>query len=271
MPEADHTLSTTRITLPDKILPDFERADHHRVRPEAPHWPLVAMLVLTQLSAGAFFCLSFLAGAGHKAAAAAVLVAFLSLAASTLHLARPIYAWRALKMWRRSWLSREVLLFSLFAGAAAGSAMAPRLSILAAVLGFGGVTASAWIYLVPARPAWNSKHTLIDFYLTALLLGPQFLSVLGIRTPVTPVVLAGGTQLLNQVIKLLTLAASDEFELRASARLLTQNLPSALLTRFGPLIAGYRCSVGRWVRSRWRSQANFCRAISSLSRTTFAI
>jgi len=238
MPEADHTLSTTRITLPDRILPDFERADHHRVRPEAPHWPLVAMLVLTQLSAGAFLYLSFVPGSRHRAAVAAVLVAFLSLAASTLHLGRPIYAWRALKMWRRSWLSREVLLFSLFAGAAAGSAMAPRLSILAAVLGFVGVTASACIYLVPARPAWNKKFTLIDFYLTALLLGPQFLSVLGIRTPVAPVVLAGGAQLLNQVVKLLALAASDEFELRASARLLTQDLRSALATRFGLLIAG---------------------------------
>ncbi len=33
---------------------------------------------------------------------------------SVLHLGRPAYAWRALKMWRRSWLSREVLLFGLF-------------------------------------------------------------------------------------------------------------------------------------------------------------
>jgi DMSO reductase anchor subunit len=196
------------------------------------------MLVLTQLSAGAFLYLSFVAGARHRAALAAVLVAFLSLGASTLHLGRPIYAWRALKMWRRSWLSREVLLFSLFACAAAGSAMAPRLSILAAVLGLGGVTASAWIYLVPARPAWNSKHTLIDFYLTALLLGPQLLSVLGIGAPMVAIVLAGAAQLLNQVVKLLALAASDEFELRASARLLTQDLRSSLLMRFSLLIAG---------------------------------
>ena len=238
MPAPDHTLSTTRITLPDKILPDFERGDNHRVRPEEPHLPLVAMLVLTQLSAGAFLYLSFVPGARHRAAVAALLVAFLSLAASTLHLGRPIYAWRALKMWRRSWLSREVLLFSLFAGAAAGSAMAPRLSILAAVLGFAGVTASAWIYLVPARPAWNNKRTLVEFYLTALLLGPMFLSMLGIRTPVMAAVLAGTAQLLNQILKLLMSAASDEFELRASARLLTQDLRNVLLVRFGLLIAG---------------------------------
>jgi formate dehydrogenase iron-sulfur subunit len=51
MPSADHTISTTRITLPEKISPALERADYHRVRPEDPHLPLVAMLVLTQLSA----------------------------------------------------------------------------------------------------------------------------------------------------------------------------------------------------------------------------
>lgn len=238
IPDAEYSLSTTRITLPDEMQPDFERGDHHRVRPAEPHWPLVVMLVLTQLSAGAFCFLSFVTGPRNKAALAAVLIALLSLGASTLHLGRPIYAWRALKMWRRSWLSREVLLFSLFAGAATGAAMAPRLSILGAALGLAAVTASARIYLVPARPAWNSKHTLVDFYLTGLLLGPLFLSALGIRVPLPAIVVAGAAQLLNQIVKLLSLAASDEFELRASVRLLTQDLRHVLITRLVLGIAG---------------------------------
>jgi ferredoxin len=133
MPPAQHTLSTTRITLPDGILPSFERADDHRVRPEQPHLPLVAMLTPTQLSAGAFLYLSLARAAGRNAAMAAALVALVSLAASTLHLGRPIHAWRALQMWRRSWLSREVLLFSLFAGVAAISPVFPVASIAAAV------------------------------------------------------------------------------------------------------------------------------------------
>jgi ferredoxin len=133
MPLAQHTLSTTRITLPDGILPSFERADDHRVRPEQPHLPLVAMLTPTQLSAGAFLYLSLARAAGRNAAMAAALVALVSLAASTLHLGRPIHAWRALQMWRRSWLSREVLLFSLFAGVAAISPVFPVASIAAAV------------------------------------------------------------------------------------------------------------------------------------------
>jgi DMSO reductase iron-sulfur subunit len=238
MPPAEHTISTTRITLPEKAMPGFERADHHRVRPEDPHWPLVAMLVLTQLSAGAFLYLSAAAGARQHGAIAALVVACISLGASTLHLGRPIHAWRALKMWRRSWLSREVLLFSMFAAAAVASAAAPGLSPVAAILGFAGVTASAFIYRVPARPAWNRKGTLIDFYLTGMLLGPLFLGLIGIASPPAAVAAAGAAQLLNQLLKLLALAGSDEFELRASARLLTGELRNLLLARIGLLLAG---------------------------------
>jgi DMSO reductase iron-sulfur subunit len=233
LPPAEHTISTTRVTLPMKSPAAFERADHHRVRPEDPHLPLVAMLTLTQLAAGAFLYLSIL-GARKSATIAALLVAFLALSASTLHLGRPIHAMRALRMWRRSWLSREVLLFTLFAGAATIPGLAP----LAATLGFAGVTASAWIYLVPARPAWNTKFTVADFYLTALLLGPLFLAAIGIPVPRAAVIAAAAGQLLVQVVRLLVLSASEEFELRASARLLSIDLRRPLVARFALLIGG---------------------------------
>jgi DMSO reductase iron-sulfur subunit len=232
LPPAEHTISTTRVTLPAKSPASFQRADHHRVRPEDPHLPLVTMLVLTQLAAGALLYLSIL-GARRTATFAALVVAFLALSASTLHLGRPIHAMRALRMWRRSWLSREVLLFTLFAG----TATIPGLAPLAAALGFAGVTASAWIYLVPARPAWNTKITVADFYLTALLLGPLFLAALGIPVPRAAIFAAAAAQLLVQVVRLLVLSASEQFELRASARLLTSDLRNLLMARFALLVA----------------------------------
>jgi len=82
---------------------------------------------LTQLAAGGFLVLwlgdvlaSFLSflrplqnflgfGAGGMLAVTAI-----ALLASTFHLGRPLYAYKALKMWKRSWLSREVLLFTVF-------------------------------------------------------------------------------------------------------------------------------------------------------------
>jgi DMSO reductase anchor subunit len=193
----------------------LERADYHRVRPEQPHLPLVAMLVLTQLSVGAFAYLAVLKTTDRAPVLAALLVAFLSLGASTLHLGRPVYAFRALRMWRRSWLSREVLLLSLFAGAAAVSVFVPGLVPAAALLGAAGITASSFIYLVPARPAWNQKSTLVDFYLTALLLGPLFLATAGVAMPRLSICAAAAAQLLNHLLRFLRMAASDEFELHA--------------------------------------------------------
>ena len=52
------------------------------------------------------------------AAIGSLTVGGLALGASTMHLGRPIHAYRALKMWKRSWLSREVLMFSAFSGMA---------------------------------------------------------------------------------------------------------------------------------------------------------
>ncbi|HLK49542.1 MAG TPA: DmsC/YnfH family molybdoenzyme membrane anchor subunit [Bryobacteraceae bacterium] len=240
MPAAEYTVSTTRITLPEKLAATMEKADYHRVRPEHPHIPLVFMLVFTQLAVGAFLCLPIFGITGFAAVAAPLAVALLSLSSSMLHLGRPIHAYRAIKMWRRSWLSREVLAFSLFAGAAALCAVLPwrALTAAAALLGLAGITASACIYLVPARPAWNSKHTLADFHLTAWLLGPLFMAALGAPIPPVLTLAAASTQLLNLVTRLIGLSSSEEFELRASARLLGNDLKHRLTLRIALLIAG---------------------------------
>jgi DMSO reductase anchor subunit len=141
-------------------------------------------------------------------------------------------------MWRRSWLSREVLLFGLFSGAVAASVAWPALSPVAALLGLAGVTASAFIYLAPARPAWNSKTTVADFHLTALLLGPLFLATLGARIPPLAICVAASAQLLNHLLKFALLSATEDFELRASARLLVHDLRTPFFARFALLIAG---------------------------------
>ncbi len=107
-----------------------------------------------------------------------------------------------------------------------------------ALVGLAGVTASAYIYLVPARPAWNSKHTLLDFHLTALLLGPLFLAAMGAPIPPAFLVAAASTQLLNLLARFIEFTCSDEFELRATARLLGNDLKSMLLARVAFLITG---------------------------------
>ena len=185
LPAGDSSLSATRITLPDSLPPNAKPRDITHVKPEHPHWPLVVMTVLTQMSVGAFttIWLLQLLGASSRlgiAALASLLVGALALGASTLHLGRPIHAYRALRMWRRSWLSREVLLFSSFSGIAtmyaaalwSGGVPAPvttAVGALTVALGIAGVTASACIYRVPSRPAWNTRYTLVQFNLTAAI------------------------------------------------------------------------------------------------------
>lgn len=254
LPSADDSLSSTRLTLPDKLPSDTKKADFWRVRPEHPHWPLVVMTVLTQLSVGAFasIWLSELLGASARlgiAALGSLAVGMLALGASTMHLGRPIHAYRALKMWKRSWLSREVLMFGCFSGAAAlyagslriGFRLGSELGGLTILLGAAGITASACIYLVGARPAWNTKHTVAEFFLTGMLLGPLFAASIGVGASrlLTWIALgAASLQLLNQAGKFLRLTASDSFELQASAKLLSTVLASRFLARAALLLAG---------------------------------
>jgi len=254
LPSADDSLSTTRITLPPSLPPDTRKVDLNRVRPEHPHWPLVFMTVLTQLSVGAFSAIWLLQVLGQQerlniAALVSLAVGGLALGASTMHLGRPIHAYRVLKMWKRSWLSREVLLFGLFAKIAfayaallwlglPGSRFAGAATVLA---GVAGVTASASIYLVRPRPAWRSKHTIAEFYLAGALLGPLLAANIGLGAREWLVLAAAGAaglQLLNLLVKFLWLVGSDVFELKASARLLSAQLRTLLLLRSTLLVVG---------------------------------
>ncbi|MBI4905851.1 MAG: dimethyl sulfoxide reductase anchor subunit [Acidobacteria bacterium] len=247
LPSADDSISTTRITLPDNLPPDTGRVDTQRIDPEHPHWPLVFMLVLTQLSVGAFGVIWILdalraGGSLTLAALGSLCLAAISLAASTLHLGRPVYAWRALKGLRRSWLSREVLTLSLFAGSAGAFAATllfdlPARSLVGAftlLAGLAGLTCSARIYMVKARPAWFATYTMAEFFSTAVLLGPLFICAWNITTaPWLPFAAAigGSAQLLTQLCKYLWLSRSDIFELRGSSLLLSGRFQNLFVAR----------------------------------------
>src|SRR4051794_6072165 len=52
-PVADHSLPPPRVTMPAPLPPNARPRDIPHVVPADPHWPLVVMTVLTQLSVGA--------------------------------------------------------------------------------------------------------------------------------------------------------------------------------------------------------------------------
>ena len=250
--------------IPVEIVDMPERrsdVDRGQIGLEHVYFSLVLMTTLIQGAIGSLcFALVFRALQPQLLLTLLAITA-LALGSSVFHLGRPAYAWRALKMWRRSWLSREVHLFGLFfaalicltagACAAASSALAMMaFGILTAIVGVAGIIASALIYLVPARPSWNMLHTIIDFLLSAALIGTILPALLSARAHAS--VLSGLrfevcliTALLwiaNHCLRWLRLHRSNIFEHRASAALL--NLPgqrtaliaSLLLAAAAPLL-----------------------------------
>jgi len=255
LPSGDRSLSTTRVTVPRSLPPNARPTDLVRLTLGEPHWPLVFMTVLTQLSVGAFvaiWLIQLISGFDRLGVAAvtALAIGAVALVASTAHLGRPAYAYRALKMWKRSWLSREVLLFAMFSAVASVYAAAlwwqwqwaAGVGALTVALGCAGVTASACIYRVPSRPAWDTPFTLVQFNLTAATLGPLFAATLvgnGSTTllVVVTAMMAGG-ELVVLALRFFRCSTSDAVELQASARLLASKLSRQLLLRGALLLIG---------------------------------
>lgn len=167
LPSSDLTISTTRIELPAEVPAETVAASDWNLQPEDPHWPLVWLTILTQVAVGVSVTVS---DAGDRAAAAALAIA--ALVGSLAHLGRPGLAWKALRNLRRSWLSREVALFGVYAPMALAAVALPLLAPVAGLVGVAGVYASARLYIVPGRPAWDTPLTVVAFGATGLAVGP---------------------------------------------------------------------------------------------------
>lgn len=209
---APTTTYTSSKPLPRNMLP----ADFYSVRPAHQHMPLVVMLVLTQLSVGAF-CVdqllsptlspALLAELRPWQALSALGLGLLALFAANFHLGRPQFAFRAILGVRTSWMSREILALGAFAGSASLYAGAvwqadhippwpelaflrplaqqasPLLGNVVAVTGVVGVFSSVMLYVVTRRRWWSFSMTAFKFFLTAALLGLS--ATIGIATAVS--------------------------------------------------------------------------------------
>jgi len=115
----------------------------------------------------------------------------------------------------------------------------PIAGLFTVLCGVAGVMCSARIYIVRARPAWFSAYTIAEFFATALLLGPLFARAMQVANApwvMWAAVAGGAVQLITQTVKFLWLSRSEEFELRASALLLSGRLYRPFLIRLAILI-----------------------------------
>lgn len=269
-PDPALTLPTTLYVSDRPMGATARPADHHRNVPEHAHAPLIVMLVLTQLSAGAFLMDFFTRASGASGGPATALllalglgVGKLGLGASLLHLGRPLYAYRALIGLRHSWLSREVAAFGAFALVATAHAalavLAPgwygrrpalglALSAASAGAGLAGVACSVMVYHATRRPFWHARRAGPNFGGTAVLLGAATLLAAASWGPV----LEGGPR--GRAVGLaaaVVVVASSCVKLRDEAAFLVHRddpelTPLRRSTRLlkGPLVLAWRLRRG---------------------------
>jgi Fe-S-cluster-containing dehydrogenase component/DMSO reductase anchor subunit len=275
-PDPAITLPTTnyktRRALPRNLLP----ADYYSIHPEHAHWPLVIMLVLTQLSVGAFLVAivlqslirpEVLADVSRIHAVSALVFGLLALGASVFHLGRPHLAFRAVIGVGTSWLSREILAFGVFATLATAYAAAAwfeptaewlgPLGCAVVLAGLSGIVCSIMIYRSTHRRFWSGTAASVKFLLTMLVLGVATTLVTSVAaaawTPglkltqvwteygeplVRLLVAAAVAKLLFEAASLRHLRAKQNSPAKRSAMLMTGPLARATGWRFACGLAG---------------------------------
>jgi len=191
-PAPSITLPTTRYKSSKPLHESLRPADAHELKPQCAHTPLSIMLVLSQLSVGTFSVERVLASSASANSPenlrpaltlTALVIGLAALASSTLHLGRPLGAWRVFLGLRKSWLSREIIVFGLFANLAVlytASVWFPKLASpttqvtlgwVTVASGLLGVFCSAMIYHDTRRDFWHLSFSGGKFFGTTALLG----------------------------------------------------------------------------------------------------
>lgn len=182
-----YTYPTTRYVTKRSLPENISAADAATLRPQPPHWPLVFMLTLAPMAVGCFTAEALVLGLPSSIALVGWAAAALGLAGSVLHLGQPLRAWRVFLGLRKSWLSREAVIFGAWFGAAtvhtlhaarwpsfANSAwfnlLTPNAATVA-IVGAIGLVCSVMIYVDTRRHHWRLSQTGPRFFGSAITLG----------------------------------------------------------------------------------------------------
>ena len=203
-PPASLTQPTTRYTG-RKVPLTAHAADRENLSPEHAHWPLVLMLSFTQAAAGLFIGARGVGPSStqHLTLSLTALTLFtIGLIAATLHLGQPLKAWRFFLGLKTSWLSRELLAFTILGAFLTAPlvnhipfeiptylSFLPTLinssafSFLSIITALAAIFTSAKIYQTTPRTLWRPSITSPRFF------GTVALFTLGVLTLITPIAL----------------------------------------------------------------------------------
>lgn len=167
--------------------------------------PALSVIIFTTLAGAAqglavVLALSQLLGAGldnafvARSLWVAVVLAVLSLVASFFHLGRPMRAWRAVMMWRTSWMSREVIVLPIFiilvAIWACQLTFSTRPDQVTALLPLAVIAASVLLWYCTAMiyacirfiQEWAHPLTIVNYTLIGLASGLVLAGALGVAS-----------------------------------------------------------------------------------------
>lgn len=207
-PDPAYTRPTTRYLSRRSAPANALAADAAALRLQPPHWPLVALLMLMPMAVGCGIADKALAPATPALALAGWLAGAAGLALAALHLGQPRRAWKVFLNLRRSWFSREAVVFGLWFPLATtyvagrlgwlplpAGPLRASLALGTAGLGTLGLFCSAMIYADTRRVFWRFANTAPRFFGSAVILGLAGALI----TPGTParlgLALAGATLL----------------------------------------------------------------------------
>ncbi len=175
IPDSSITRPTTRY-VGRNVPATAYAADREALVPQHAHWPLVFMLVFTQAGIGLQGSAGILP-ASFPITLTASIIFYLGMAASVFHLGQPLKAWRFFLGLKTSWLSREILVFSLFAPIPFVLCVLPFLpdfplkslfslitSHSALPLGLAAIFTSVMIYHDTHRALWNLRRGALRFF-----------------------------------------------------------------------------------------------------------
>ena len=288
-PDGDYTLPTTRYVRPTSLSAGRETfesrvgtgngtgdskvsqpagskagvtliaADAGELKVQPAHLPLVAMLVLSQASVGVITVAAILKLVSVPVLVLSLALIIVGLGASVLHLGRPLGAWRAFLNLRRSWMSREIVVFGMFppllVGALALALGAPisksarftdflrvGLETGAPLIGLLGVFCSAMIYHDTHRPLWHWRRSVLLFFGTTLILGAAGVAIFQ-SSPALPVIVILATLLkLAREISVLRHGTNRELTpLKKTALLVTSQFQEITMIRLTCALLGGIC------------------------------
>jgi formate dehydrogenase iron-sulfur subunit len=269
-PAGDYTLPTTRYVTPTFLSAGSETsesrsplpgvtlmaADATALQPQPAHLPLVVMLVLSQASVGVAVMAALQQPAPLSLLFFSLALAVVGLGSSVFHLGRPLGAWRAFLNLKRSWMSREIVVFGMFpplvAAAIALAYGAPVqdpawvLKLLRAgselgapIMGLVGVFCSVMIYHDTRRPLWHLRRSLPLFFGTMLALGAAGVALFKPSpTLLTTLILISSAKCLLEVFILRHVTDGELTPLKKTALLITGRFRQVAFGRLVCLVLG---------------------------------